>query len=307
MLQKFFTILFSGLISRRVPRELYTLPWCQSVHFFDPVSLECAAITLVKFGSGFVGDWGREDIHSSNTILLSQWISGIARYYLKLELKVRYNLNMSILTIETSFSFASVNKNEAIKSQFMRTINIFIFNIQSHQLQYILGSTGSFSLAQGSSAGFHNGFPLIVFRSPMIIKAKRARVHIKFNLLGSSRNPTSPSTLHRTLENIIISLSRPWKESIVEKVTGDFRVLVVVKRWRSTWICFVYGERTVISRSDNLFSGGASMFCDKRGSKTSTTFTWPSLLLEREPYPLLHRTEGRLLGWLDWPSKSRQR
>ena len=87
-------------------------------------------------------------------------------------------------------------------------------------VDYTIGFIGRLTSAQASSARFHNGFPLIVFRSPMIIKAKRARVHITFNLLGSSRNPTSPSTLHRTVENIIMSLSRPWKESIVEQVTG---------------------------------------------------------------------------------------
>jgi len=134
-------------------------------------------------------------------------------------------------------------------------------NVNHFSPELATGSTGRQTSVQASNARFHNGFPLNVFLSPTMIKAKRARVHITFNLLGSSRNPTSPSTLHRTVENIIMSLSRPWNESIVEQVTEDGNLC------RSSWICFVYGERTVIWRSANLSSSGMSGFCDdKRGS-----------------------------------------
>lgn len=72
----------------------------------------------------------------------------------------------------------------------------------------------------------HSAFiSVIVARSPMMIKPNFARVHMTFNRLGSSTNPISRVTLHRTVENTTTSLSRPWKESIVAQVTDDGRAL----------------------------------------------------------------------------------
>ncbi|KAJ4479882.1 hypothetical protein C8R41DRAFT_499229 [Lentinula lateritia] len=78
----------------------------------------------------------------------------------------------------------------------------------------------------------------IVFLSPTTIKAFLARVHATFSRRSSSTKPISARALDRTVENTMMSLSRPWNESMVD--TGTRKIL------RKTFVCFVYGDRTVI-------------------------------------------------------------
>lgn len=145
----------------------------------------------------------------------------------------------------------------------------------SDKYTYWTTASGSVISVHASTARFHKGLVDRVLRSPTIINANLALVHITFNRLGSSRKPRSPSTLHRTVEKTIISLSRPWNESIVEHV---------MDLWRSALICFVYGDRTVVFSSTSLGSSCESGFwVVRRGKRRRITSTWPWLLLDRSP------------------------
>ena len=90
------------------------------------------------------------------------------------------------------------------------------------------------------------------------------------------------------------------EERIVEQETESG------KRWRSAWIWFVYSERTVNFRSDNLGSSQGIV----SGNNWETTFTCPLLLLKREPMssssPHYRKTVGMLtIPFLigTWPRK----
>jgi hypothetical protein len=122
---------------------------------------------------------------------------------------------------------------------------------------------------------FHKTFnSVIVALSPMMINPNFALVHMTFNLLGSSTNPISLVTLHLTVENTIISLSRPWNESIVAQVTDEGSALLSIE------ICFEYGESAAMLRGfwSSDAAGAWSMEMMRAASST-----WPSLPLDADP------------------------
>lgn len=75
--------------------------------------------------------------------------------------------------------------------------------------------------SHASKALFHKALLCIVSLSPTIIRALLARVHITFKRLSSSKKPISRIALLRTAEKMIISLYRPWNESIVKDGTSE--------------------------------------------------------------------------------------
>jgi hypothetical protein len=122
-----------------------------------------------------------------------------------------------------------------------------------------------------SMALFHSAlFAVIVSRSPIIINASRARVHMTFSLLGSSTNPISLSVLQRTVLKMMISLSRPWKESIVKQG---------VDRLFKACACFVYGVKIVTCRSLLSFLDSSLSL----GRMRATSLTCSSLLFDLPP------------------------
>ena len=150
-------------------------------------------------------------------------------------------------------------------------------------ISYAAATGGSVTSVHASIALFQSAFiSVIVARSPMMIKPNRARVHMTFSRLGSSTNPISRVTLHRTVENTTTSLSRPWNESIVAHVTDDGRALF--KRE----ICFAYGDSAAMVS----LAGGASLAVAgpaaleggwRRATMRAASSTWPSLPLDADP------------------------